>query len=203
MVKAKAVKAEACGWAGDDELYRRYHDEEWGVPCRDAGELFELIILEGQQAGLSWLTILRRRAHFRRAFLDFNPKRLAALTDAGIAELLTDPGIIRHPGKVAALRNNARAYLELEQRTGAVEYLWSFVGGAPLINRWLTWTQIPTQTTESQAMAKSLRKLGFQFVGPTICYALMQSAGMVNDHLLGCPRHRECLDPGTRRCVVE
>jgi DNA-3-methyladenine glycosylase I len=197
------VKTERCPWPGEDVLYRRYHDLEWGVPCRHPRELFELLVLEGFQAGLSWLTILRKRRHFRAAFDDFDPERLARMTDADVARALANPMIVRHRGKIESVRSNARVFLHLEEHGGAAEFLWSFVGGAPLINRWESMREVPAMTEASARLSSALRKLGFGFVGPTICYAFMQSAGMVNDHLHTCFRHAQCQSSGTRRCVVD
>jgi DNA-3-methyladenine glycosylase I len=197
------VKALACPWAGDDVLYRRYHDLEWGVPCRDPHALFELLLLEGFQAGLSWLTILRKRRHFRTALFEFDPLRLAGMTEPDLSRLLDNPLIVRHRGKLAAARDNAARFLELDVAGSAADHLWSFVGGAPLVNRWESVADVPVATEASSSMAVDLRKRGFRFVGPTICYAFMQSAGMVNDHLHTCFRHRECQCPATQRCVIE
>lgn len=182
-----------CAW-GDvpDDAYRAYHDREWGVPVRDERHLFELLVLEGAQAGLSWATILHRREGYRHAFAMFDPAAVAAFGDADVERLLADPGIVRNRAKVAAAIGNARAVLELE-RAGStlVDHLWSFVGGRPIVNRPATLDEIPAQTETSRRMSRDLRTRGFRFVGPTICYALMQSAGLVNDHVVGCYRHRE------------
>ncbi len=182
-----------CAW-GDvpDDAYRGYHDREWGVPVHDERHLFELLVLEGAQAGLSWATILHRREGYRRAFAGFDPALVAAFGDADVERLLGDPGIIRNRTKVAAAIGNARATLEL-QATGSslVTHLWSFVGGRPIQNHWSESGTIPAETETSRAMSRDLRRRGFRFVGPTICYALMQSAGLVNDHLVGCFRYQE------------
>jgi DNA-3-methyladenine glycosylase I len=178
-----------CGWAGDDPLYIAYHDEEWGVPERDDRALFEKLLLDGFQAGLSWITILRKRENFRRQFDRFAPKKLARWNETRIARALADPGIVRHRGKIEGAVKNARAYLELDARFS--DFLWQFVDGKPRVNRWRTLRQIPAETAESRAMSKALRQRGFVFVGPTICYAFMQAVGMVNDHLVGCFRHDE------------
>jgi DNA-3-methyladenine glycosylase I len=175
-----------CGWVSDDPLYLPYHDEEWGTPHRTPGALFELLILEGCQAGLSWLTVLRKRAHYRDVYSGFDPGKIARYTPARIERLLADPGIVRHRGKVEASVSNARAWLALARREDPVEFLWSFVGGAPRVNRPRTLKQVPAKTRESEAMSKALVQLGFRFVGPTICYAFMQATGMVDDHVVGC-----------------
>ena len=177
---------ERCPWAGSDPLYLASHDTEWGTPLRDPHRLFELLCLEGAQAGLSWITILRRREGYRAAFDGFDPRRIAAYTDADRDRLLADVRIIRNRAKVAAFIGNARAWLEVAD---PVQLLWSFVGGAPVQNQWRTMEGVPAVTDTSRAMSTALRRLGFTFVGPTICYALMQSAGLVNDHLVSCFRH--------------
>ena len=182
------MSVERCPWAGMDPLSLTYHDEEWGVPMRDPGRLFELLCLEGAQAGLAWITILRKRAGYRAAFDGFDPERIADYTDADRERLMADAGIVRNRAKIGAFMTNARAWLELED---PARLLWSFVGGAPVRNRWREMGQVPSQTDASRAMSAELRRLGFRFVGPTICYAFMQSAGMVNDHLVGCFRHDE------------
>jgi DNA-3-methyladenine glycosylase I len=182
-----------CPW-GDaaDAAYRAYHDEEWGVPIRDERHLFELLVLEGAQAGLSWSTILRKRDGYRRAFAGFDVEAVAGFDEADTVRLLADPGIVRNRAKVAAAVDNARATLELHAAgTTLVDHLWSFVGGQPIRNAWEVMGSIPAETDESRAMSKDLRSRGFRFVGPTICYALMESAGLVNDHLVSCFRYRE------------
>jgi DNA-3-methyladenine glycosylase I len=179
---------ERCGWAGADALYIEYHDTEWGVPARDPRRLFELLILEGAQAGLSWSTILRKRDGYRRAFAGFDPAAVAAFGPDDVERCLTDPGIVRNRAKIAATVGNAKAWLELDD---PVAYLWGFVDGAPVQNSWRALGEIPATTPASDAMSKALKKRGFRFVGPTICYALMQSCGLVNDHLTSCFRHRE------------
>ena len=181
-----------CPWCEGFDLYRRYHDEEWGLPLRDDRALFELLILEGAQAGLSWATILKKREHYRAVFDGFVPAKIAAYDDAKLAQLLADPGIVRNRAKVAAARQNAQVYLDYTADGRSFsELLWSFVGGEPRQNHWARLDQVPAQTPEAVAMSKALLRLGFKFVGPTICYAFMQAAGMVNDHLVSCPRHRE------------
>ncbi|WP_291991674.1 DNA-3-methyladenine glycosylase I [Candidatus Accumulibacter sp. ACC003] len=181
-----------CPWCEAFDLYRQYHDLEWGVPLRDDRSLFELLILEGAQAGLSWATILKKRENYRRAFDAFDPARIAAYDDARVAELLADAGIVRNRAKVAAAIQNARAYLALTaDGLSFSDFLWRFVDDAPIQNQWTSLAEIPATTTRSEAMSKALLQAGFKFVGPTICYAFMQSSGMVNDHLSSCPRHDE------------
>jgi DNA-3-methyladenine glycosylase I len=175
-----------CSWAGTDPLYLAYHDLEWGVPMRDPHRLFELLCLEGAQAGLAWITILRKRDGYRAAFDGFDAARMAAYTEADRQRLLADPGIVRNRAKVDAFIGNARAYLEIEDFSGLI---WSFVDGTPIQNRWRGLEQVPAETDVSRAMSKKLRRLGFRFVGPTICYAFMQSAGLVDDHVVDCFRH--------------
>jgi DNA-3-methyladenine glycosylase I len=180
-----------CAWATSDPLYIVYHDEEWGVPSHDERHLFEMLILEGAQAGLSWITILRRREGYRRAFDGFDPEKIARYGPEKTAALLADPGIIRNRAKVDAAVTNARAFLALRDEAGSFDrFLWGFVGGRPLQNRWQR-SAVPAETAESKAMSKELRRRGFTFVGPTICYAFMQAVGMVNDHAVDCFRHRE------------
>ena len=175
-----------CGWVGEDPLYLAYHDKEWGRPHREPHKLFELLILEGCQAGLSWITVLRKREHYRKVYDGFDPARIARYTPKKLERLLADPGIIRHRGKIEASVGNAKAWLALSARESPVEFLWSFVGGKPRVNRPRALKQIPARTRESEAMSKALAKLGFRFVGPSICYAFMQAAGMVDDHVAGC-----------------
>ncbi|MGE0407818.1 MAG: DNA-3-methyladenine glycosylase I [Amphiplicatus sp.] len=183
----------ACGWAPeDDALYRRYHDEEWGAPERDDRALFEKLILDGFQAGLSWRTILYKRENFRRAFDGFDPEKIARYTPRKIEKLMQDEGIIRSETKIRAAIGNARAYLDvMEARAdGFSGLLWAFVGGKPIVNRLDHYKKAPPKTKESEAMSKALKRLGFKFVGPVIVYAFMQATGMVNDHELKCPRHK-------------
>jgi DNA-3-methyladenine glycosylase I len=182
-----------CGWAPvGDPLYLAYHDEEWGVPCRDDRHLFEMIILEGAQAGLSWATILHKREGYRQAFDGFDPERIAGYGDDDTARLLADAGIVRNRLKIAAAISNARAYLELvDQGTTFADYLWDFVDGRPRQNRWRTLADVPASTPESERMSKALKQRGFKFVGPTVCYAFMQATGLVNDHTTDCFRHAE------------
>jgi DNA-3-methyladenine glycosylase I len=184
------TNVEPCPWCLGHEEYIRYHDEEWGVPSRDPRHLFEMLILEGAQAGLSWLTILRKREGYRRAFDNFDVERIAGYGDKDVARLLADPGIVRNRLKVASSIDNARAVLALESgEEGLANMLWSFVDGEPIQNRWRSLAQVPASTAISDAMSKELKRRGFRFVGSTICYAFMQAVGMVNDHLLSCPRH--------------
>ncbi|MFQ6030808.1 MAG: DNA-3-methyladenine glycosylase I, partial [Dehalococcoidia bacterium] len=179
-----------CTWVGSDPLMVAYHDEEWGVPLRDDRKLFEYLILDGAQAGLSWLTILRKREGYRRAFDDFDASKMAAYDDAKVAELLQDAGIIRNRLKVNSAIQNARGFLEAQAEFGGfASYLWSFVGNRPIKNAWKNDGEIPALSPESEAMSKDLRRRGFNFVGPTICYAFMQGAGLVNDHLVDCFRY--------------
>jgi DNA-3-methyladenine glycosylase I len=181
-----------CPWAGDDPLYQAYHDEEWGVPVHDDRTLFEFLILEGAQAGLSWLTILRKRPNYRRAYSDFEPERVAAYTARERARLLRDPGIVRNRRKVEASVANARAFVLVQREYGSFDrYLWAAVGGRSTQNRFQTLSEIPARTTESEVLSRDLKGRGFGFVGPTICYAFMQAVGLVNDHLVSCPRHAD------------
>jgi DNA-3-methyladenine glycosylase I len=169
-----------------------YHDEEWGVPLHDDRRLFEFLILEGAQAGLAWITILRKREGYRAAFDGFDPERIARWDRRKITKLLRDPGIVRNRLKVEGTARNARAFLELVEETGSFdEFLWGFVGGKPIRNRWKTLRQVPAETPQARGMSKELKRRGFTFVGPTICYAFMQATGMVNDHVTGCFRHRQ------------
>lgn len=181
-----------CGWAGTDPLYVAYHDEEWGVPAHDDRTLFEFLILEGAQAGLSWSTILKKRDNYRRAFDGFDPAAVAAYDEARIAALLADPGIVRNRLKVRATVRNAQNYLRVQQEFGRFDtYVWGFVGGRPIVNHWQSLRDVPAETAESRALSQDLQRRGFTFVGPTIIYAYMQAVGMVNDHLVRCFRHAE------------
>tara|TARA_R110002074_G_scaffold72420_7_gene166890 strand:- start:126 stop:704 length:579 start_codon:yes stop_codon:yes gene_type:complete len=186
-----AEAAQRCPWAGEDPLYRRYHDTEWGVPQFDDRALFEKIVLEGFQAGLSWITILRKRENFRAAFDGFQPAVIAEYNEAKQAELLADAGIIRNRAKIAATVTNAQAWLAVMERGSFSDVVWKFVDGRPQRNARQSMAEVPAQTPVSQAMAKELKRLGFRFCGPTTCYAFMQAMGMVNDHLVSCPRHAE------------
>ncbi len=190
MVKTTPVKDERCPWCLGDALYEHYHDHEWGIPESDERALFERLVLEGMQAGLSWLTILRKREHMVRRFHGFEPARLAAADAEELEEWLKDPGIIRHRGKLEAMIGNAQAVVELDG--GFAELLWSFVDGRPEQHSYRQRQAVPSETESSRKMAKCLKKLGFRFVGPTVCYAFMQSAGLVNDHLVSCPAFERC-----------
>jgi DNA-3-methyladenine glycosylase I len=187
-----ATNLKRCSWSGDDPLYVEYHDKEWGVPVHDDRKLFEFLILEGMQAGLSWITILRKRENFRRAFAGFDPEKVARFGKRDIARLMADAGIIRHEGKILAAVTNAQAFLRVREELGSFDkYLWQFVGGEPRINRRRSMKDVPATTLESDAMSRDLKKRGFKFVGSTICYAHMQATGMVNDHVTSCFRFRE------------
>jgi len=180
-----------CAWAGSDPLYVRYHDEEWGVPVHDDPTLFEFLVLEGAQAGLSWITILRKRDAYRRAFAGFDAAKVARFDRRKVAALMKDAGIVRNRAKIEATVGNARAFLGVQESHGSFDaYQWQFVDGRPIQNRWKTLRQLPAATKESEAMSKDLKARGFRFVGPTIIYAHMQAVGMVNDHLVDCFRHR-------------
>lgn len=199
MSKVGAGETARCPWCGSDPLYVAYHDDEWGVPCHDERRLFEFLILEGAQAGLSWLTILKKRENYRRAFDGFDPQKIARYGDADVARLLGDAGIVRNRLKVAAAIANARALLRLYEAGGTLDaLLWSFTDGQPLINRFRSMAEVPAETPASRAMSKELARRGFKFVGPTICYATMQSLGLVNDHLVTCPQHPD-RQSGTRQ----
>ena len=183
-----------CEWAGSEPLYVAYHDQEWGVPQHDDGKLFEMLILEGAQAGLSWSTILKKRESYRKAFEDFDPQKVAEFDESEVAELLKNPGIVRNRLKINAAVQNAKALLAVQDEFGSFDkYIWGFVGGEPKVNTWKSLGEIPAQTAESQAMSKDLKKRGFRFVGPTICYAFMQAVGMVNDHVVHCFRYQELI----------
>ena len=183
---------ERCPWCGDDPLYMSYHDTEWGVPCHDERTLFEFLLLEGAQAGLSWLTILRKRENYRHAFDDFDVEKIARYDESDTTRLLADAGIVRNRLKIAASITNARATLKLyEQGSTLNQLLWQFVDGKPRINHWRTIAKVPAITPEAEALSKELKQRGFRFIGPTIMYAHMQAIGMVNDHLVSCQRHAE------------
>jgi DNA-3-methyladenine glycosylase I len=194
--------SQRCPWP-KTPLDIAYHDNEWGVPVRDDRALFELLILEGAQAGLSWSMVLAKRENYRMAFDRFDPVKIAAYGARDVRRLMADPGIVRNRLKIAAAISNARAFLELQRDTvGFGGYLWSFVGGAPRINRRRSMRDIPSRTARSDAMSRGLKARGFKFVGSTICYALMQAAGMVNDHLVSCPRHAACIPIGFVRTLA-
>ena len=189
-----------CQWAGTDPLYVAYHDEEWGVPVHDDRKLFEMLILEGAQAGLSWSTILNKREGYRKAFDNFEPQKVAAYGEEKIAQLLDNPAIVRNRLKVRSAVQNARAFLELQTAFGTFDdYLWRFVDGQPIQNHWQTLAEIPAETDESRALSKDLKKRGFNFVGPTIIYVFMQAGGMVNDHVVSCFRHEEVKERAYRK----
>lgn len=176
-----------CSWCGDDPLYQAYHDDEWGVPEHDDRRLFEFLILEGAQAGLSWITILRKREAYRKAFAGFDPGKVARFTDADLARLMQDEGIVRNRLKIASARDNAVAFLAVQREFGRFDaYLWRFIGGKPKVNRPKSHAEVPAETPEAVALSKDLKKRGFRFVGPTIMYAYMQSMGLVDDHIQGC-----------------
>ena len=179
-----------CAWA-NNELAMRYHDEEWGVPAHDDRKLFEFLILEGAQAGLSWNTILAKRENYRKVFDGFDPERVARYDHRKIQQLLRDPGIVRNKLKVNAAIENAKAFLRVQEEFGSFDrYIWQFVGGKPKVNKWKSLRQVPARTAESDAMSKNRKRRGFRFVGSTICYAFTQAVGMVNDHLVGCFRYK-------------
>ena len=193
---------ERCPWWGKDPLYRDYHDREWGVPVRDDRALFEKLLLDGFQAGLSWITILRKRETIRLAFEDFDPEAIVRWDEAKLASLMTEPGIIRNRAKIRSAVTNARAYLAVMERDGDggfARLLWASTGGDTLVNHWSDTGQVPAETPESHAMSKALKGLGFRFCGPTICYAFMQAVGIVNDHLVTCFRHAELADQVSQR----
>ena len=181
-----------CSWAGSDPLYRRYHDNEWGDPQHDDRRLFEMLVLESAQAGLAWITILRKREGYRRAFDGFNPSFVARYDRHRIARLMKNDAIVRNRKKIESAVGNARAFLQVQEQQGSFNsYIWQFVNGRQRHNRWKSTEKVPTETTESRAMSKDLKHHGFRFVGPTTCYAYMQATGMVNDHLLGCFRNSQ------------
>ncbi len=185
-----------CPWCTSHPLYLDYHDTEWGVPLHDDRGLFEFLILEAFQAGLSWLTILKKREHFRTAFAGFDPRIVARFDDRDIARLMADTGIVRNRRKIEAAVANARAYLEIQAEHGSFDgYIWNFVDGRPIINHWQELAQVPAQTDLAGRISRELKHRGFSFVGPTIVYSHMQATGMVNDHLVSCFRHREVQDP--------
>ncbi|EFC1992016.1 DNA-3-methyladenine glycosylase I [Escherichia coli] len=185
---------ERCGWVSQDPLYIAYHDNEWGVPETDSIKLFEMICLEGQQAGLSWITVLKKRENYRACFHQFDPVKVAAMQEEDVERLVQDAGIIRHRGKIQAIIGNARAYLQMEQNGEPfVDFVWSFVNHQPQVTQATTLSEIPTSTSASDALSKALKKRGFKFVGTTICYSFMQACGLVNDHVVGC-----CCYPGNK-----
>ena len=182
-----------CGWCLGSPLYMRYHDEEWGVPLHDDRRLFEFLVLESAQAGLSWDTVLKKRENYRRAFAGFDPEAVARFGDGDVERMLADAGLIRNRLKIESTVTNAKAFLAVQKEFGSFDaYVWRFVGGKPIARRRKSIRDIPARTPESDALSKDLLRRGFRFVGPTICYAFMQAVGMVNDHLIGCPRHADC-----------
>jgi DNA-3-methyladenine glycosylase I len=192
------VALRRCPWPGSDPLYLAYHDDEWGVPAHDDRHLFEMLVLEGAQAGLSWITILRKRERYREVFDRFDAEAVARYDKRKIAALLADAGIVRNRMKIDAAIGNARAFLEVRREFATFDaYLWAFVDGAPRVNRWRTMTQVPARTAQSEALSRDLQRRGFRFVGSTICYAFMQAVGMVNDHLVTSDRHGKLA--GSRR----
>lgn len=187
-------KSSRCGWSTNDPLYIEYHDKEWGVPVHDDRLLFEFLILEGAQAGLSWITVLKKRDNYRKAFDNFIPEINAGYNSEKIEQLLNNEGIIRNRLKIESVRSNALAFLKVQEEFGSFDkYIWQFTGGHPVNNLWNTLKEIPVKTIEAEQMSKDLLKRGFKFVGPTICYAFMQAVGMVNDHVAGCFRHKEIM----------
>jgi DNA-3-methyladenine glycosylase I len=190
--ETRPTRRTRCAWPGDDPLYLQYHDAEWGVPLHDDRRLFEFLVLEGAQAGLSWITILKKRENYRKALYGFDPRRIAGCGPDEVERLLANPGIVRNRLKIASVLRNARVVLDLQREFGSFDaYLWRFVGGRPIQNRWETHRDVPAVTDESRALSRDLIRHGCSFVGPTICYAFMQAVGMVNDHLVRCYRHRQ------------
>lgn len=193
------AKAKRCDWCGEDPLYVDYHDKEWGVPQFDSRTLYEKLMLDGFQAGLAWITILRKRDGFRDAFEGFKPEVIARYGDKEIERLVTDERIVRHRGKITATIGNAQAYLRISETESFSDYLWKHVDGKPIQNRMKTMADVPAQTDLSVKISKQLKKDGFKFCGPTIVYAVMQAMGMVNDHMVNCPRHKVCADLAKKR----
>ena len=184
-----------CAWANGDPLYEKYHDTEWGMPLKDDDMLFQFLILEGFQAGLSWITILRKRENFRKAFSGFDAKKIAKYKQKDFDRLMQDAGIIRNRQKITAAISNAQVFLDLQKEFGSfTDYFWNFTDGKPIVNKWKEMSQIPARTELAETISKDMKKRGFKFVGPTIIYAHMQATGMVNDHLVSCFRHAECLE---------
>jgi len=185
-------KAIRCEWCGDDPFYIKYHDEEWGIPEHDDRKLFEMLLLEGAQAGLSWITVLRKRENYRKAFSNFNPNRITKYDSKKVKELLDNPGIIRNKLKINAFIINAQCYLEVKKEFGSFDnYIWQFANYKPIVNKYKSLIELPAFTEESEKMSEDLKKRGFKFVGSTICYAYMQACGMVNDHVVNCYRHKQ------------
>ena len=197
---APIMDVNRCPWCGSDPLYVEYHDKEWGLPVYDDRQLFEMLVLEGAQAGLSWLTVLRKRENYRCAFDGFDIEKVAAYTDEDCRRLLADPGIIRNRLKIESARKNARAALLIQKEFGSfASFLWQHAGQIPLHNNWQTLAEVPARTEQSDTLSRALKKRGFNFIGSTICYAFMQSVGMVNDHLVSCYRHAEISSIAARR----
>ena len=189
-----------CAWAGSDPIYLLYHDREWGIPLHKDRKLFEMLILEGAQAGLSWITILRKRVHYRKAFDGFDPKKIARYSNRDIRRLLADEGIVRNRLKIESAIKNARSFLAVQKEFGSFDaYIWQFIGGSPRVNAWKSLKHIPPKTSESDAMSADLKRRGFTFTGSTICYAFMQATGMVNDHVTSCFRYKDLARPGRTR----
>ena len=192
-----------CPWCGEDPVYQAYHDDEWGVPVHDDRRLFEMLVLEGAQAGLSWLTILRKRANYRRAFDRFDCRKVARYGARDVRRLLADPGIVRNRLKIEAAIRNARGVLAIQREFGSLDaFLWRFAGGRPVQNAWKSLAELPVRTAASDALSKELKRRGFNFVGSTICYAFMQAVGMVNDHLRGCAWHAKVRRPAAERAAA-
>ncbi len=192
MKQKTSTKKIRCGWVSDDEIYLAYHDTEWGVPVHDDKKLFEAVILDGFQAGLSWLTILKKRENFRKAFDNFDARKIARYSEKKIAELMADAGIIRNQLKIRASVTNAQQFLRAQKEFGTFDkYIWRFVGGKPKINHWKTHKHLPSRSTESDAMSADMKARGFKFVGSTICYAFMQAVGMIHDHTTDCFRYKK------------
>tara|TARA_R110000787_G_scaffold284402_1_gene398057 strand:+ start:301 stop:939 length:639 start_codon:yes stop_codon:yes gene_type:complete len=184
-----------CPWAGNDPLYQSYHDQEWGVPCRDDQKLFEFLVLESAQAGLAWITILRKREHYRRAFAEFRPEQVASFNQQDVAQLLQNRGIVRNRLKIESAVSNARLFLNIQAQFGSfADYLWGFVDNRSIQNHWQDTDAVPATTPLSDTISRDMKKRGFRFFGSTICYAYLQATGLVNDHLVGCFRHRQCHD---------
>ena len=182
-----------CSWCLGDSLYQHYHDNEWGVPCRDDKKLFEFLILEGAQAGLSWITILRKREDYRTAFANFDAEKIALYTESDIERLIQNKGIVRNRLKIESAIINARCYLKLKEHYGSLsDYLWRYLDDKPMVNNWITQDQVPSSTALSDKISADMRKHGFRFFGTTICYAFMQAMGLVNDHIVSCYRHQAC-----------
>lgn len=195
----KKIEPTRCNWCIGDELYEAYHDTEWGVPCFDEAKLFEMLLLEGAQAGLSWITVLRKRENYRKAYAGFDVKKLARFSDEKLVKLKQDPGIIRNRLKIESARRNARATIELWNKGETLsEFVWKHVDGKPIQNAFTSMKQVPASTDISDALSKDLKRAGFNFVGSTICYAFMQACGMSNDHILSCHRHADCTSLGAQ-----